>query len=142
MAEVNNTPLINGEAYDFASVVCNILGVPVMSISAINYATKQEKVNNYGAGKYPVSRGRGVKEYEASLDIAMEDIEKLREVAPNGDLTDIPPFDITVSFLKEGANTTHVLKACEFTEDGVDASQGDTEIKKGFPLMPGSIKYN
>ena len=52
------TPLINGRAYDYAQIEVNILGVPVAGISAISYTEEQEKVNNFGAGSNPVSRGR------------------------------------------------------------------------------------
>ena len=52
-------PLINGTAFDFAQIIVNILGVPVASVSSIEYEETQEKVNNYGAGNRPVSRVRG-----------------------------------------------------------------------------------
>ena len=137
----NNTPLINGVAYDYASIVVNVLGVPLMGIEAINYTETQEKTNNYGAGKHPVSRGHAAIELEASLDIHMDDIERLREAAPNGRLLDIPAFDITVTHMAKGKVKTHTLKSCEFTSDGVEASQGDVKIMRGFPLAIAEIRY-
>jgi hypothetical protein len=58
-------PLINGTAYDFSQIIVTILGVPVASVSSIEYSEEQEKTNNYGAGNRPVSRGQGAIEAKA-----------------------------------------------------------------------------
>lgn len=137
----NNTPLINGRAYDFAQIVCNVLDVPLMGITSVSYSETQEKTNNYGAGKWAVSRGHGVVEAEVSLDIHMNDIEALRDAAPNGRLLDIPAFDITVTFLNENKVVTHTLKNCEFTSDGVEGSQGDTQLTRSFDLVCSHVEY-
>ena len=138
---VNNTPLINGRAYDFAQIVVNVLGVPLMGISSVTYSEEQEKTNNYGAGKYAVSRGHGAVEASASFDIHMNDIEALRDAAPLGRLLDIPPFDIPITFLNANKVVTHTLKNCEFTNDGVEASQGDTQVQRSFDLVISHEEY-
>lgn len=128
-------PLINGTAYDFSQIIVTILGVPVASVSSIEYKEEQEKKNNYGAGNRPVSRGAGVIEASGSFEISMNDIEAIRTVAPNGSLLQIPAFDITVFFGNPQKPTTHVLKNCEFTNDGTETSQGDTDVKRKFDLV-------
>ena len=135
------TPLINGRAYDFTQVVVTILGVPVPSVSSLNYTEEQTKENNYGAGTRPVSRGRGAVTVSASVTISMNDVEAIRDVAPDGSLLKIPPFDIEVSFLNEQKVVTHIVKNCEFTDDGTETSQDDKDIKKAFNLIPSHIKY-
>jgi hypothetical protein len=137
----NNVPLINGRAYDFAQIVCNILSVPLMGISSISYSEEQEKANNFGAGKWAVSRGHGAVDASASIDIHMNDIEAIRDAAPFGRLLDIPPFDITVTFLNTNKVVTHTLKNCEFTNDGVEGSQGDTQLQRSFDLVVSHIEY-
>ena len=134
-------PLINGRAFDFAQIIVNILGVPLAGIASVEYSESQEKVNNYGAGKNPVSRGHGAVEREVSLEIHMNDIEAIRTVAPFGKLLNIPPFDITVTYLNGAVTVTHILKSCEFTTDGISASQGDTQISKSFDLVCADIVY-
>lgn len=134
-------PLINGRAYDFTEVVVNILGAPVVGVKAITYVTEQEKTNNFGQGNQPVSRGQGAKNASATLDISMNDVEALRDAAPGGDLLSIPSFDITVTFLNLQKVVTHVLKNCEFTNDGVEASQGDTDITRTFDLVVSHVVY-
>lgn len=137
----NSTPLINGRAYDFAQIVANVLGVPLMGISSITYGEEQEKTNNFGAGKWAVSRGHGAVDASASFDIHMNDVEVMRDAAPNGRLLDIPPFDITVTFLNKNKVVTHTLKNCEFTTDGVEGSQGDTQLVRSFDLVCSHIEY-
>ena len=132
--------LINGNSYTWQAVVVNILGQPLFSIKSINYEVSQEKTNNYGAGNLPVSRGRGAKEFSASMELAMDELVPLRN-AVGGSLVDIPAFDITITYVNGAKTVTDVLKACEFVNDGIDASQGDGELVRSFDLMPANIIF-
>ena len=134
-------PLVNGTAFDFAQITANILGVPVASVSSITYTEEQEKVNNYGQGNRPVSRGQGVIEASASIEMSMNDVEAIRDVAPNGSLLQVPAFDIEVFFGNPQNPQTHVLKNCEFTSDGVETTQGDTDVKRTFDLVISHVVY-
>lgn len=135
------TPLINGRAYDFAQIVVNMLGAPVIGVKAIEYTEEQEKTNNFGQGNRPVSRGAGAIDASASIEISMNDVEALRDIAAEGSLLNIPSFDITVTFLNAQKVVTHVLKNCEFTDDGVSGTQGDTDLSRSFSLVVSNIKY-
>lgn len=135
------TPLINGRAYDYAQIQVTILGVPVAGVSAISYSQEQEKVNNFGAGSNPVSRGHGAIDTSASITISMNDVEAIRDAAPEGSLLAIPAFDVTVTFLNAQKVVTHVIKNCEFTNDGMEATQGDTNIERAFDLVASHIVY-
>jgi hypothetical protein len=137
----NNTPLINGRAYDFAQIVANVLGVPIMGIQSIEYKEEQEKTNNFGAGKWAVSRGHGAVNADAKIEISMNDVEAMRTVAPNGRLLDLPAFPITVTFLNEQKVVTHTLMNCEFVDDGMTGAQGDTDLVRSFALVVSHIKY-
>lgn len=134
-------PLVNGRAYDFTQIIVKILGAPMVSASAINYAEEQSKENNFGAGNRPVSRGHGAINANGSVTLSMNDIEALRDVAPDGSLLKIEPFDIVVSFLNRQKVVTHILKNCEFTNDGVEGSQDDKDLKKSFNLVMSHVKY-
>ena len=131
------TPLVNGTAYSWAQIRVTIGGRPVTGITQINYKRTQEKVNNYGAGNAPTSRGRGRKEYEASITLRLGEIQSISRSAENGDITNLLPFDITVSFLPEDATipVNHIIKNAEFTEDFVEVSEGDTSIEMELPLI-------
>lgn len=130
-------PLVNGESYAWAQIVCTIAGVPVVGITEITYKEKQEKKNNYGAGNRPVSRGYGKKEPEASITLYLEELEAIRKATPTGSILDIAPFAINVTFIpSNGAGTiTHVLNNAEFLEDPVETKEGDTEVMCKLPLI-------
>jgi len=136
-----SVPLINGKAYDYVGITAIVLGVPLPSISQINYTEEQEKTNNFGTGNRPVSRGKAAIEASASFEISMNDVEALRDVAPDGSLLLIPAFDIIIVYGNPQKPVTHVLKNCEFTNDGVETSQGDTDIKRTFDLVISHVKY-
>jgi hypothetical protein len=138
---MNVIPLINGRTYDYVSITLSILGVPLEAVKAINYGVEQPKENQYGTGPEPVSRGKGAKTYTASLEIPMEEVEKIRAASTTGSLVDLDMFDVVVFFGVQGKFKTHTIKNCEFSVDGVEASQGDTQISKTFDLTPSHIVY-
>jgi hypothetical protein len=135
------TPLINGVNYSWANVKLILFGVPVVGITKISYKTKQKKENQYGAGYEPISRGYGNKEYEGSIEIYTDELKNIIASAPNRDLMAIPPFNIQIVF-EDAANgflTQDNLLMCEFTEEGLDASQSDTKLLVSLPLVIGKI---
>jgi hypothetical protein len=133
-------PLVNGESYTWAQIIVNIGGVPIAGVKAIKYKTSQEKVNNYGSGSSPVSRGRGRKEVSASITLEMAEVEALRASSTTKDLLDIAPFDIIIAWLPtNGAIVRKTLKNCEFTEDLMESKEGDTTIDIELPLIVSHI---
>jgi hypothetical protein len=126
--------LINGKAYSFSQIVLKLGGVEIASCSAVEYTEEQAKANNYGTGKRPVSRGE-------AITVSMNDIEAIRDIAPDGSLLRLGAFDVQVTFQNTQKVVTHVIKNCEFLNDGVEASVDDTDIKKKFDLIPSHIKY-
>ena len=140
---IGTTPvLVNGEAYDYTKITVLVLGVPLAGISSINYTEEQEKTNNFGTGDRPVSIGKGPIDASGSFEISMNDVEALRDVAIEGSLLKLPPFDIPIIFSNSGnLPRTHVLKNVEFTDDGVETSQGDTDVKRTFNVKLTHVKY-
>ena len=136
-----STPLINGVNYSWANIKLILFGVPVVGITKISYKTKQKKENQYGAGYEPVSRGYGNKEYEGSIEIYTDELKRIINSAPNRDLMAIPPFNIDIVFEdgNSGFLSQDKLQMCEFTEEGLDASQGDTKLLVSLPLVIGKI---
>ena len=138
---------INGIAYSYSNIAITLAGVQLATATSIEYKETQEKVNQYGLGEEPYGRGRGVKEYSGSLELSLGEAQKLREAVKkmkpesSGSLTDLPPFDIIVSFDNGEKLITHRLLFCEFTEDGVSGSQGDTELKYSLPIVIGKIIF-
>ena len=134
-------PLVNGIAFDFVQLTPLFLGVPLVSMSSITYEEVQEKVNNFGVGNRPVSRGRGAIDASGSMEISMNDIEAIRDIAPNGSLLLIPASDFILIFGKPQNIQTHVLKNLEFTNDGVTGTQGDTDLKLTLNFVISNVQY-
>jgi hypothetical protein len=134
------TPLINGVSYGWGNIQLVLFGVPVVGITKIDYKSKQNKENLYGAGYKPVSRGYGKYEYEGSIEIYTEEWKRIIAAAPNKDPLSIAPFDIEVVFAgNRVAPDKDSLKMCEFLENPLSSSEGDTSIKVSIPLIIGDI---
>ena len=122
-------PLINGKSYEWADITCNILGLPTIGITSIEYDVKQNMENIYAAGNSPVSRGYGKFEPTAKITLLMEEVENITAVAPNGVIQYIPEFDIIVSYLDAALVTrTHKLRKCRFMNNPRSSKTGDTSI--------------
>lgn len=128
----NGTVLINGQAYSFTDLKITVLGVELFSCSNIVATENQVKTNNYGSQGKPVSRGRGKKEYEVSLDLQLKDVERIKSLIPGGSLNDMPPTPVK-ALLDNGTNKHEfTLFAFEFAADGLEMALDDTEARKTY----------
>lgn len=134
--------LILGKSYSFTDLSVVIAGVEMHSVSSITANVTQEKTNNYGTGTSPVSRGRGKEEYEVSFDMSMKDVNRLRPLAPSGKLNKIP-YSTVVITLDNGDDVTVIkLTAFEFSSDGIDFAQDDTEARRTYDGICANITFN
>ena len=134
-------PLVNGIAFDFVQLTPLFLGVPLVSMSSITYEEIQEKINNMGVGNRPVSRGRGAIDASGSMELSMNDIEAIRDVAPSGSLLLLPASDFVLVFGNPQNVQTHILKNLEFTNDGVTGAVGDTDLKLTLNFVISNVQY-
>lgn len=135
--------LINGKAYAHANIIPMIGGVVIHSITQISYGESQEKENQYGIGKRPVSRGQGpIKPDEVSIEMSMNDVEIIRDNAPNKSLLQIAPFDIPVVYNNGQRVIRDVIKNCEFTTDGRESAVDNKDIKKTFTLISSHVEFS
>ena len=134
-------PLVNGQAFSYVQITPLFLGVPLVSMSSITYEEVQEKVNNMGTGNRPVSRGRGAIDASGSIELSMNDIEAMREVAPEGSLLLLPASDFVLVFGNPQNVQTHILKNLEFTNDGGTGTQGDTDLKLTLNFVISNVQY-
>lgn len=140
----NDIPLINGIRHSWASVKINMLGRTISGAAAISYEDKVEKVNNYGAGQMPVSRGKGKYEANAKITLhAYEDNAIQKAIGAGKRLQDIAPFDVVVAYLPEGQDTlvTDTIRNCEFTMKKRDIKSGDIVIEVEHELIVSHITW-
>jgi hypothetical protein len=133
--------LVNGVSYSWVHITFILYGVPVKGITKIAWKKKSDKVNNYGSGPEPVSRGVGRSEYEASIELYREEWQRIIDISPDKDPTNIPWQDVPVVFGGSRVTAkTVVLQAVEFLEDAFEANEGDTSLKVTLPLIIGGFK--
>ena len=133
--------LVNGEAFSYVQIVPVYLGVPLVSMTSINYEETQEKVDNPGTGNRGVSRGRADIKSSGSIELSMNDIEALRDVAPDGSILLLPSADFILVFGNPQNVQTHILKNLEFTNDGGSGSQGDVDLKFTLNFIISNVIY-
>lgn len=113
-------------------------GVPFLEIQEINYSRERNIEDHYGAGDKVVTRGYGnVKDTGLTFKMSFDELKRIEATAPNGDITLIPPFTVSVVWKPTAQNATtytDVLTNCQFTSNGRELKQGDT---KHFKMIDG-----
>lgn len=138
----NGIPWINGVEYGWADIVGALNGVPLTGVTAISYGDKQDMQNNYGAGRYPVSYGKGRITCTAKITLYASEVLAIQRQSPNGRIQDIAPFDITVSYLPDnGTIHTDKIRNCRFTENKRDVKEGDMSIEVELELIVSHIEW-
>ena len=136
------SPLAFGIDYQWNDVVANVMGVPLGTITAIEYAQEQDMMNNYGAGAYPVSRGFGKITPTAKITISMKELEAIVAVAPGGILQNIPEFDVIVTYVSvNNPVIVHTIRNCRFKNDGRTMKNSDTQFLVELTLLPSHIVF-
>jgi hypothetical protein len=139
----NVTPLINGQTYGWGDIIVNINGLPITGITAIKYEEEQDKENIYGAGRYPVARGKGRIKSMASMTLMIETVMAIAKAAPNGQLHNLPPFPITVIYQPEaGPVVRDVIMNCEFKKQTRDFKEGDMKKEIAIELLVSHIVWD
>ncbi len=132
-----------GYVYGHGDLDLVLFGSSLIGFESVEWKKSQKKEHIFGKGRDNRGVGRGNIEYTGSIEILYDELIKIIDNAPNGNITDIPPFSFTVWF---GATTLQpvrrvILANCEFMESPFKASQGETSIKMTLPLLIGSITY-
>ena len=72
----------------------------------------------------------------------MEELTPLRNIAPFGDITQIPEVTIVVSWLDaQNVIVTNTLNSVKFMNDELKTKQGDTSTDFTIDLLIGSITF-
>ncbi len=138
----DNTPLVNGQAYAYADIVVTVLGSPLAGITSIKYSDTQEVTENFGAGRFPVSRGLGKIESECTMTVDRAELNALISAAPSNRLQNIGEFDITVSYVPlASAPVTDIIKNCRFKNTPSGGDEGDSSVMAELELATSHIQW-
>lgn len=130
----------NGKAYDSGDVVVNMLGNPDVEVNEIAYETSQEHQKNYGLKRKATSWSKGKIDDTCSVTLPMDEIVGI-EKAAGGNLLDIKPFDINVSFVDEYNEIVNDTITCKFQKQGRDVN-GEMGLSKQFEMFVLDIDYH
>lgn len=134
--------LVNGVNYAWGNISFVVFGRIIKGITEVSYDKDRKKENNYGWQSEPISRGYGNVEYTASITLYREELLGLIDIAPDGDITKLPAFDIPVVFGGDRVNVqTDYLRAAEFTKDALKATQGDLKLLVTLPLIIAGVDH-
>lgn len=137
-------PLINGNMYQFSSIVLTVNGVPFDLITGVNYSSTNESAQFYGTSKTPISQTKGILKHEASVTVPVTARDALLELITKGGTRGWAdsPFTVTVSYAEEGAPvTTDVLDGCRILSMSKSHSQSNEALNVELTLSVPTIVY-
>lgn len=138
----NGIPLANGMLCSWADIVVLIGGVPITGITGVEYDDKQEIVNKWGAGRYPVGRSKGRIECTGKVIMYQEEVQALSAQSQTGRLQDLPPVDIIVQYIPDGGTiVTDKIRNCHFAENARKWKEGATGQEVEVAIVPSHIEW-
>lgn len=140
---MNGIPLINGNEYSWGDIVCAVAGTPVTGITGIEYSDEQEVTDNYGAGRYAVSRSKGRITCKGKITLYSSEVNAIVKKTKNGRLQDLGAFDIIVSYIPDegGVVVIDKLRNCQFKKNERSWSEGDTGKTVDLELAVSHIEW-
>ena len=148
MSKTNSTPFVNGFIPAWANITLAVNGVPIVGISSINYSEVHEASSVMGRGNVAVARGVGNHTFEGSITLEKSEVLALQQAAKSqglldADITGLLPFTITVSWSGDQGQVpnTDILYNCQFLQNVIGSSQGDTQVDVEIPLIISHIKW-
>jgi hypothetical protein len=126
------------------AVTANFLGRDLEGITELAYSDSQKKENVYGAGAYPIGRGRGNYEAKCSITLHKEEVDAIKLALAGGKtIQDIAPFDIVVEYETDNGNIKKDrIRNAEFMGDGVEVKQNDMSIATKYELLISHVEWN
>ncbi len=140
---MNGIPLINGTTYSWGDIVFTIAGVLVTGVTGIEYSDEQEVTENYGAGRYPISRSKGRITCTGKITLWSEEVNAIVRRTANGRLQDLAAFDIIVSYIPDGGGLIihDTLRNCQFKSNSRTWAEGDTGKTVDLELAVSHIEW-
>jgi hypothetical protein len=131
---------LNKERYSHADVNIGMLGRTVVGVTELNYGDDSPVTDQYVVGnREPAGYVRNNSKYSGDITLFQDEFFGL-VAAASGNWKKVPPFDITVTYVKSGLIIKETLRGVMFTgaPRQVSATNGDGLMVK-MPIRIGSI---
>lgn len=128
-----NTTIINrfGNVIGWSDIQLVLYGRTVEGIMELSYDYEEEKEAVMAGGNMPQGVGRGNYKAKCSMVLLLEEYQGLIASLPAGvRLSQVPPTDVPVLFMRGATVVKDVLKGFEWTGAATDVKQGDKFIGK------------
>lgn len=126
--------MINGQYYESESIVIKFSNAPptaIRGVVSLTYSTERAKANVKGVTGEIIARTRAGKEPTATISLTYAELQRIARLVGSRDITDLPPFTITVSYRVNSIITTDILREVEFTSNGREFSDGSEPMYEG-----------
>jgi len=134
--------LINGQNFTHQQIRFNVGGVPLLSLSDISITKTATREFSYGTSKLPVGYGDGRDEPgDLTFTLSMTDAIKLINASPNGDPTELAPFNIPVTLLNAAKPLLMVIKNVLIESESTHSDVDNKDIKKAFTCQFSHMEY-
>jgi hypothetical protein len=146
MSNDTDYPLINGRAFEGASVKIKMLGQYFRGIQSITYGDALEPNYVYELGSVaPIAMTRGqYKPDDIALEVIRERADAIRAAAASsGTAWGLVPFTITIHYDEPGNSpVTDVIFGSRVTKVANDAKAGPDTLVEKWSLKPMTLKRN
>jgi hypothetical protein len=139
---------INGNEFDWGSILVTLNGDPINGVAALKYSDKLERQKSYGLGKAHKPRGRTRGKYaaEGSITFWVSTAESFRQrlnKLSNGKGFGSVTFQLVVQYVEDGQTTITIeLVDCRVAGDDGSAEENPDPLKEEFPLDIMSLRRN
>ncbi len=138
--------LVKGQEYSWVDVEITIEGKsePLLGVTGIAYGVKRQAENVMGKGSEPIAQWVGSKQPEGCyITMLQSEYEALQKVIPKGfDVTDLPAFNITVSYAPEfGPRVTDRLIDCRILGNPKETGTDKKAMEIKMDLLVRKILY-
>jgi hypothetical protein len=140
-------PLINGVRHSWSSISCDIAGLTIAGITAVNYEATLEPGVVYAGGPLPIATTTGVGSYTADIELLLAEFHQVQNALGPAFFTTV--FDVKVSYSDEGYTASGVPVIIDTIQRariskvsaGAQKQSGDAIVRK-LTLVPLGMLFN
>lgn len=130
-----------GKAFVHEQIVFQVGNTPFITLKNLRYKEARIKDFNYGTSVDPHSYGTGHRmPVEGSFQINMTEHLRLKDGQPDGDVTNILPFDIPITYANSQAPRLETLKNVMILDAEPQSESGNTDIMVTYSFKGTSVK--